>query len=402
MKRNLIYFYLQLKTLLLHLPAILAGTIVLALFAGTIAFCGTKLLYQNDTAGKITIALVIEDESDLMQLGLKYLESSESINTFCKLDIVSHEEAEQMLADRRAAACIYFPESFSDDIVSGKNTPAVITFSSKTGLEQLLFQELAQAAASILGSAQASIYTIHDLYDTYSFQTRKGIHYDYVNQHTLETAFIRSNLFEVHDTDSTQGGTVLSFYTASGIVLMLLFSGMTCGYFIIPENRTLSALLTRYRLSPCCRLLWKLLALTVFYTVLFALMLCVGIATGAVPASLFVYLPVLSLFCSSHVLVFYTFARSRLGGALLTFVISMAGILCAGALVPASFLPVWLAQAGQQLPSACAHQLILKVLRSKPDMQEVLPLITASFILYLLALLPAHISERRTPHEYTA
>lgn len=374
MKCNITYFYLQLKMLFRHLPKIIAGTIVLAILASTIAFCGTKILYQNSSTDKITIAIVIEDDSSLMQLGLNYLQSSESIDTFCELAIVSREEANAMLESNRAAACIFFPEHFSDDIVSGENTPATITFSSKTGIEQLLFEELSQAASRILSYAQASIYTIADLYQNYSFRSRKGIHYDAINEQTLKTAFIRSQLFEVKEITSTDELSVTTYYTATGILLLLFLSCMACGSFLLPEHGALADILSRQRIPAFARAFWKLLALTLFFTLLWSLFGCAAACMGLVPLRMLLYLPVLSLLAASQTLFLYTIAHNLLGGTILTFLATLLCALGSGALIPLPFLPEILSRTGTLLPTYYAHQLLGTLLQTKKSAPVLLPL----------------------------
>lgn len=395
MKRNLMYLYLQLKSLLQHLPAILAGTAVLALIAGTVAFCGTRLLYQNEKADKITIVLVIEDDSDLMKLGLKYLESSDSINTFCQLRTVSMEKAEQMLQSHQAAASIYFPEDFTKNIISSTNAPAIITFSSQTGIEQMLFHELAQAASQILRSAQAGIYTLHDIYDEYDFTLERKVLTSGINKNTMATAMVRSQLFEVKELSSTGEMSATTFYTATAILLVLLLSTLACGSFLLPEQGSLNHLLLRQKSGIIWRTFSKWFSATVFLSLLWALFCVILAVLDVFPFRISFCLFPLTMFAVSETMFLYTLAQSRLPGTLLTFFVTFLLTLASGCIVPAAFLPGCIATAGTYLPQYYAHQLTGRTLDHRPVTSQLSAVLAWSGIFFILTVLTRIFHERR-------
>lgn len=388
MKRNLIYLYLQLKTLLLHLAAILAGTAVLAIIAGTVAFCGTKLLYQNEKSSRITVALVVEDDSDLMKLGLTYLESSDSINTFCRLRTVSSaDEAARMLQSHQAAASIYFPEDFTRDILNGNNEPAIITFSSQTGIEQLLFHELVQAASRILGSAQTGIYSVHSIYDKYDFAASQKTLVSYINKNTMETALGRSALFEVRELSSTGEMSVATYYTATAILLLTLLSTMACGSFLLPEQGSLNSMLTRSRFGIIWRTFAKCFSAAIFFCLLWGIFVVILALGDYLPFRMVICLLPLTLLAVSETMFLFTFARNRLTGTLLTFFVTFLLTFASGSIVPPAFLPDFIASAGRYLPQYYGHQLIGCILDNRPAAAPLSCILVWSCIFFILTCL---------------
>lgn len=396
MKNNWTYYLtLQLKKMVQLLPKLLLGTIVLTLLVGTIAFYGTKLLYSKQSAQKVTIAIVLEDDSALMNLGMHYLESSDSVDTFCRLVKTSKNKAEQMLKNHTAAACIYFPEDFTKDIVSGKNTPATITFSEKTGIEQLLFQELTNTAAKILTSAQAGIYSLSDIYQNYRFQKKRSVHNDYINKNTLQTALVRSQLFEVESVSSTGSRSTKEYYIVSAIVLLLFLSGMTLSHVAKPESGSLALLLSRCGIKAQKRTFAKCLALSGFYLVVWCLLFLVGCIASLIPWNCFWFLPLLSLLASSWTLFFYSLTLQETTGTLLLFFSVFVCVFCSGALIPSAFLPQEMTAVAYVLPTYYVHKLILTLYTDFPNIWDYFPFLLFILFFFELSCFFARRAERR-------
>lgn len=354
---------------------------MLALLSGAIAFCGTKLLYRQDKDRKITVALVIEDDAPLMEFALSYLESSESVHTFCELVRVSRKEAEQMLDEHTASASMYFPEHFSESLVNGDNTPATITFSRESGIELLLFEALANAASEILSSAQAGIYTIDDLYKEFDFQKKKGTMYDDLNDYTLRTALIRSHYFQVETISSTKELSTKDFYVISGLVLLFLLCGMSLGSFTQPEAPALDDMLSLHGIRPMARTLLKALSLVVLFSLLFALIIAAAALGGLVPWDFLALVPLCAYVTAAWTLFVYHLAASETSGTLFMFLTVLAATFCSGCLLPASFLPKALTTFGRHLPAYELHRLFAAVLNRTAHIKDSIPLLCHACVL---------------------
>lgn len=399
MNNNLTYFRLQLKKILYFLPKLIIATIVLATLAGAIAFYGTKLLYNQKSAEKITIAVVVEDESPLMDFGMNYLESSESVNSFCRLVRASYDEAVEMIEDHSAIAYIHFPETFTDDIVSGINTPAKIIFSKQIGIEQLLFQELTAAASKILTYAQASIYSFSDVYSDYDFIGKRSKHYDVLNENTLTSSMIRAKLFQTELISSTDNLSIQEFYTVSGVILLLFLMGMSLGKFAHPETGSLARLLSLRSITASHRTLWKLLTLFFFYTVIGGLIFLAGGLISLWSWKIFLFLPVLALLTASWTLLLYTLTANETTGTLLMFFGTLLCAFCSGCLIPSSFLPEAVEVLGHLLPTYHAHQLLCSLYVDSVTWKDFVPALLWIGLFFTASCFIAHRTERRISYD---
>lgn len=397
MKNNCMYLRLQFKKINQLLPRLIAITIVLTFLVGAIAFYGTKLLYKQTKTDKITVAMVIKDQSALMDFGMSYLESSESINTFCQLVKTTEKEANEMLENKTAAASIYFPKDFALDIVNGVNTPAIITFSKETGIEQLLFQELTTAAARILTHAQAGIYSMGDVYDEYDFRIRRSVIYDYVNENTLGTALVRSKLFQTKNISPTGAVTTPEYYIATALVLLTFLSGMALSHFSLPEKGSLAIVLSRMGLHAFWRTFLKYIALVFFYLVIFGLLLALCCAHSILPWQSFVVLPFLALLAGSWVLFVYHMTANETIGSLFMFLAAFLSCLVAGCLIPSAFLPEIFTTINKVLPTHYLHRLICILYTDVPTWADLLPILLFIILFFVGSCLFARRNQLQEP-----
>lgn len=394
MKLFLTYLTLQLKRLCQFLPKLILGTIVLAILAGAIAFYGANVLYDETSADKISIAIVLDDESALMDLAMTYLQSSESVNSFCNLIPTSQKEAAHMLKTNQISASIHFPKNFSRDIITGKNTPATITFSKETGIEQLLFQELTAAASRILNYAQASIYSLSDLYDIYDFRKSRSTHFDYINRNTMQTALLRSSLFEKETISATGSTSAADYYTATGIILLLFLSAMSLGKFSLEESIPLGKMLSLKGLTIPKRNFARLITLLCFYTVIGGLLITGLKVTELGDWSMLCFLPLLALLLSCQTLCLYNLTTHQTTGILLIFFYTFISTLCSGCLIPTSFLPDSISGIAGLFPAYYAHGIIIAHYDGSVRLSYCIVLLLFSILFYILSCIFAWKTER--------
>lgn len=399
MKVHLIYFSLQLKRLLQFFPRLIVGTVVLVILTGAIASYGTNVLYGKSAAGKITIGIVQDDDSSLMELAMTYLESSESVNSFCTLITLPEKEAQHRLQDKSVAAYIRFPKSFARDVVTGRNTPAVIYLSEDSGVEQLFFQELMTAASRILNYAQASVYSLGDIWEEYDLAGEKSTHLDYINRNTMESALVRSELFQIVTVSSTGTLSVSEFYIVSGIVLLFFLMGMSIGRFAVPENAGLSRMLTLKGLSLKARTVWKLAAMVCFYLLTGALVFLAGCVSGLLPWRICAALPVLSVMAAAQTLFLYSLASGETTGTLLVFLYTLLSAFCCGCLLPAAFLPQEFGVVGKLFPVNAIRTFLASVYLDTFSWKELPEMLLFVSGFLILSCIGCRRAERRLYHE---
>ncbi|MGN1188024.1 MAG: ABC transporter permease, partial [Lachnospiraceae bacterium] len=165
MLRHLIYFKLQLKSALLCIPKLIAGTLLFSCIAVLIGYAGSKTLYHNDSLFYFRVAAVLPENDPLVNIGFNMLTGMNSLKDYCEFIRTDEDNAKELLERGEVYGIVYIPQGFVEDIMNGKNTPAQILLSGSSGIETALFRSVLNAGSNTLAYVQSGIYA---LYDTYS------------------------------------------------------------------------------------------------------------------------------------------------------------------------------------------------------------------------------------------
>ncbi|WP_434310851.1 ABC transporter permease [Hominifimenecus sp. rT4P-3] len=341
------------------LPQILVGAVVLIGIVGTIAFCGQKLLYQDEASGRIPIAVVNEGESETVDMVLSFLENMETVASLCSFIRTDAAEGMAMLKEGKAAALMEIPGSLVDDIISGANTPVRVLFPKNSEVAGLLLEAVTSAGAGTLGAAQYGIYAAYDLYVRHGVESEVSGAYDDLNRIYLSAALNRTNLFQNQSASATGEWSVLQYYLASGLTLFLLLWGITYGSFLEKDSRSLARKLRAAGVGAAARSVGRWLntfLVTVTSGTVLALVGAVVflVWNGEWPGDLLVRLPMLlpTISCACALTVFFYQAAPTAGsGSLLIFCTSVGMMFLAGGFVPSAFLPESFERISRFLPA---------------------------------------------------
>lgn len=338
---------LEWKRALRKLPQILLGAVVLMVLVGTIAFCGQRLLYQDQVSGRITIAVAADGSSDYTELALSFLEHMETVASLCTFARTSEAEGLAMLEAREAAALLVVPGNMVEDIISGANTPVRVILPAGTPVSSSLVEEVTSAGAGTLGAAQAGIYGAYDLYTLRGWEADLPAAYGDLNRVYLEAALNRIGLFANETVSATGNLNVLEYYLATGLVCFLLLWGMTCGSFLEKDSPALARKLriagvgSGRRVQGKCLTAFLVMSIGILVMALAAAGIWMGF-TGRWPGEALGRLPFLLpvCFCACALIVcLYQAAPTSGSGILLIFLVTAALLFLAGGFVPAAFLP---------------------------------------------------------------
>ncbi len=209
-------------------PKMMIQAIVLALVAGAIAFCATKMLYSGKPV-EIRAAVVMEEENPLTEFAYEYVKKAEKGITFVKC---GKEEAERGLKTGEFAAVILVNEDPIEGILSGRNPSVTVICSGEPDGAGAFFKELTQAGAEMLSVAQAEIYAAYELAG--ELEVTEGLTdlQNRINRDNLEMALGRGSLFHYKQVSATGSLSIQDYYFASAVTALLLFMGLPMGMFL--------------------------------------------------------------------------------------------------------------------------------------------------------------------------
>lgn len=338
------------------------GAIVLAFFAGTIAFCTQKKLSSSEDSVSVPVAVVIEDQTKLMNVLLSFLADMPSTADHFRFRVMTETDARTALENGSVAAVMLVPKDVISGIMDGTNLHVQVLLSEKNALAAILLQELSAAGAKTLSSAQAGTYTITTLYRNAGRADALPDAYTALDIRNLSYALSRGDLFRVVHGSTAYGNaageeSVGIYYLCSGILLFLLLFGIC--YLSFYQNQTGAC---EEKARSCgigypCVLAARLLGILLYQ--LFLLAAAAAAFLGCAPAyGLSASDCLHMLFLTAGILLglgcFFFFLYELVpspGCAMLAlFLTAFLMMLVSGCLIPNAFLPAWCGRLAKLLP----------------------------------------------------
>lgn len=347
------------------LPAMLAEAFIILALLGAVALGAVKMLYQDSPVMQITIAIVEEKESPLMDMAITYVQGMESISESCRFLPVSREEGLTMLESGDAAALVLLPDGVIEGILNGNNVPVQVYFPEDAGIESALLKELTDAGVRMLRVAQAQIYGIYDTAEEYGALESIPVLEAEVDQYNLAFALERLALFRTQEVSATGELSMTEYAAASGIIFFLLLLGMACYPMMQPYPDVMKKQLIREGVSiggQCFgKWLCGLCAMGIGS-------LCFGLVVKGVSSLLdhnawfpkprngqafdWVITGMLILLCiTTFVFLIFQIAGNGTAAILLLFFLSVLMMYASGGFLPSVFLPDAVRGIGKFLPT---------------------------------------------------
>ena len=341
MRTFLVYLKLELKRALKSAPYFLAGTAVLAVLVGLIAFAAGRVLYSDRAVGNIRVGVVLPQQDPASEKLISMVSSLESVSSLCEFSYVDEKEGREQMRQGKLYALMLLPEGLLRGIMDGTNTPVTIVFPENAGLEAAVFRELADAGTQILKTAQAAVYAADELCSRMGRETQIPSAEADINSMYLKYALNRSVYFRTEEVSAVGEVGTAAFYGISASVMVLLLLGIPAAGFLKPYSEIMERKLFLIGLSRTKRLIARAVCLWLAFAAVTAapFFLCFGM--GFMESGGF-SIPVWLMVCMAAAMwtiLIYELARNAFAGICALFLTAAASVFMAGGLIPSVFLP---------------------------------------------------------------
>ena len=352
MGRFLTILKIEMKRALKSLPYFLAGAVVLAVLAGTIAFSANRMLYGERSVGSIQVGVAVPEADRGAKWIMSMVSSLESVSSLCEFVYLDEEEGRRQMERGEIYALMLIPDQLLEGIMNGTNEPVTIVFPEQAGLEASIFRELTDAGTEILKTAQAAVYSTDELLGDMGRTGQIPQAESDLNQMYLKYALSRSVYFKTEQVSASGDVTTEVFYGISCAVLAVLLLGIPAAGFLRPFSPVMEKKLYLSGFSRPMRLWARTAALAFLFALATAAPFFVCLVKGFFQSGLF-SIPVWLLVCvcaSGWVILIYEAGRSTLAGVSILFLSTIVMMFMAGGLSPSVFLPEAAAGAGKFTP----------------------------------------------------
>ena len=239
MRAYMIYLLLTGKRLARQLPYFLAGLAVMALLIGTAAFSASRVLYGDRSLQKIEVGVVLPKDDALSEKITKMIASLDSVESLCEFSYLERDEAFRQMKGGEVQAVLEVPSGMASGILDGTNQPATIWFPDESGLEASVFRELAESGSSVLGTSQAAIYAADECLNLQGAAEQISVAERDLNRIFLKYAMNREALYRKKTVSAAGDVSTAVFYGISGIVFLMILTGIPSASFLAPQPEAL-------------------------------------------------------------------------------------------------------------------------------------------------------------------
>ncbi|MCR4792817.1 MAG: ABC transporter permease [Lachnospiraceae bacterium] len=355
--------------------AFLSGAVTLiiisAITVGSAAALYT-LLQSLGVSEPVKIAMSIRGDDSMSVVLLRLVQGMDSVSAVCRFELTDEDEAREGVLDGTYASAIILPENFYDEVNTGINPPALILVPSKMPDGVKGFSELLSSAASLVDTVEGGIYAVTDAGSVYGMSVSRQDMEAYLTSIAYDALLGRTKFFEESFETSLDVDDLISYYTVSACLIILLVSCTGFVYLYSRRTRAVEFALRRNGLGPVrtgfVRFLVMMMQL-VLITVLFVLVIRTAsfflekreeemlyLAASSLkdacgilisPANV---LPVLFSICGFTHLI-YCLLKGREDSGLILLIVFMIMLIIGGCVVPSVFLPDAAVRIGEHLPA---------------------------------------------------
>lgn len=336
-------YSLETKRYVKSLPHIVINAIALLFLCGAIAFCAIHYFGSSTTPVQASIGLYSEDSGD-SSYAMRIAENYRATDTYFQFSV--YESSSVMLKDLETGvimAGMYFPSGSIESILNGENYHVSIYMGNQTGLSALLLQELSAAGASILSSAQASTYTLTDLYLAHDLMDSLESAYARLDAINLRYALSSDQIFRTNLLAVSGSVSVALFYITAAWILYLGLSGLCFSTYLDPYpdafvRRQTAATMHRLHFCRFLHVFFTYILLSALAFTVIAFLLPGFSVTKSLPGNLICFTLLTACFFSLFVYLLYRLFRGNSYTPILYFFLVLMFAVLAGFIVPSVFL----------------------------------------------------------------
>lgn len=385
----LLLLKLELKTSFKKIPKVIIGAITLIFLIGVIAFCCNKYLYGTDIDKKISIALTIEDDSNMMKVITNLAMESDIANEYINFDICDRDTMYQNIKDGKDIAGILLKENTASDIMNSVNTPIEIIFPKNSGLEAALVKEVADAIGRLLQTAEAGVYASVDFYKEAENYSEKSDMIDRLNVTYLSMVFFRNSAFKSNVLNATGDISVLHYFICSGIVLFLMLFSINIAnvYSYFTPHFTYKLICENVSITK--QMLIKYATILVQYLTFFIVLIPISFVFIEPAFVLKLLVPILvSILCiSSLTLLIYELFTNKNTCIMFLFISSVILAFISGCIIPTLMLPVYIKTTAKAFPIRYILETLTTTFENTMNINNIFILLIFTLLYFSLAVI---------------
>lgn len=341
------YFLLEGKRSLFVLKKSILSLVCVIGALGMVALGAYHLMTQTTVFPKVEVGVVLEDDSQLMEMATSYISSMESVESICNFHYVDYEQGERMLTEGELQVVIVLPASLYEELDTLQYTKATILLPEGEQLGTRMFGQLLSSGVGLLQVAEAGVKASYDMTKGVSMKfSRSELGYFLATKYAFQ-ALDRMDTFDDIIISPIGAMSGVQFYVLALFLCVCLICGLNFSYLYENKQKALQNKLSIEGVGKVQQAFVKiaLMALHVFGLELFMYFFLCMVSKYTVwyliefQVVSMLLMMVLALAISIHFHMIYALARDEKQGALLLLISSILMVICTGIIIPQAYLP---------------------------------------------------------------
>lgn len=357
----------SLKRLMHYIPHILVSVILLLSLTGAACIYLSKHMYQEQSFQVVRIGYYLPADDNLSwnEFGIRMLQNLEGMKETVELkQAATVEEGYAMLERGEILYLIVVPEQFFSGIMDSTNLPLDIIVYDNTSIASYITNELFMSYASLLGIAQAGIYSALDTTraNEYTSEQVQQVS-NKTNLVFLDRVMNKTNYVQTVDVANAGTVSILEQYLALAVILSLCFTA----FLLIPclqgIGNGVRECMRLYRLNTFHILFSNVM--TTFAALFIAYIPCfaaISVYTGLTRWSSFIKILPILLLLAIFIAAIATFSSNAFSANMFLLFAVLLFAYCGGGLLPDAMLPKAILKISTFLPGKYVLQLMCHAL----------------------------------------
>lgn len=341
------YFLLEGKRSLFVLRKSIMSVVCVILVLGMVVLAAYHLMTQTTVFPKVEVGVVLEDDSDFMDMAMGYIAGMESVESICNFNYVDSEDGKQMLAEGKLQAVIILPDSMYEELDSLKHSKAMLLLPEGEQLGTRMFGQLLSSGVGLLQVAEAGVKASYDVTKGQILEfSRSELGYFLATKYALQ-ALERMSTFDEIVASPIGVMSSVQFYFLALFLCVCLICGLNFSYLYERKQKALENKLCIEGVGRIKQSVVKIVLMALYLFVIELFIYIFGCVLSEITPWYFLGFDLMAIFLmmclsvamSTHFHMVYSLAKDEKQGTLLLLVSSILLVICAGLVIPQAYLP---------------------------------------------------------------
>lgn len=219
--------------------SVISMLVVLCISIGGIAAISTFFM-KSAVIDPVKVAVVIPEDETMTKMIVQYISGMDSVSAICQFKYMDETSALTVLDKQEVEAAVVLPPNLYGDMYQGGSADVTVYVLKSGKLNTQLFKELLNDGVSMLKTAEAGVFAAQETAGMYRARMDDYEVANYIAYAYMEKALQRSQMFDTSVISPFGQMSMMDFYIAAAVTIVMVFVGLNFGFLYQRESRAVA------------------------------------------------------------------------------------------------------------------------------------------------------------------